>query len=113
MGPLKQLLSIKASPRFPRSPDKQIDFPVHSIGALLAGYEPSTGRRYLAGLGGMRTNAVSTHRYEQIRDGKSYSLDAALVECVLQFFQCALPIMEDIERYGYNNSGATVLGSLG
>lgn len=47
----ERFLSIKMSARFPRSPDKQIEFLARSIGAVLAGYEPSTGVRYLARLG--------------------------------------------------------------
>jgi hypothetical protein len=41
------LLRIKASQGFPRSLDRRIDFLARSIAAVLAGYRPSTGRRYL------------------------------------------------------------------
>lgn len=44
----ERFLAIKASALFPTSAEKQIDFLARSIGAVLAGYRPSTGRRYLA-----------------------------------------------------------------
>jgi hypothetical protein len=45
-----RFLKIKSSPRFPKSSHKQIEFLARRIGALLAGYEPSTGDRYIPGL---------------------------------------------------------------
>jgi hypothetical protein len=41
-----KFIEIKASTRFPRSPGKQIEFLSRCLGAMLAGYEPSTGDRY-------------------------------------------------------------------
>lgn len=43
-------LEIKASPRFPKSRELQIEFLARSIAAVLTRYEPSTGYKYLASL---------------------------------------------------------------
>lgn len=43
-------LRCKANSRFPRSPDKQIDFLARGIGGLIAGYKPNTALKYLAAL---------------------------------------------------------------
>jgi hypothetical protein len=43
----ERFLSIKASPRFPQSLDGQIEFLTRGIAAVVAGYKPSTGHKYL------------------------------------------------------------------
>jgi hypothetical protein len=45
-----KFIEIKASARFPRSPARQIEFLARCLGAMLVGYEPSTGDRYVPGL---------------------------------------------------------------
>lgn len=45
-----RFLGIKLSPRFPKSPQKQIDFLARSIAGMLVGYEPATAYRYLGSL---------------------------------------------------------------
>lgn len=47
-GMAQHFLEIKASKRFPKSPEKQVEFIARGFGALIAGYKPSTGDRYLA-----------------------------------------------------------------
>jgi hypothetical protein len=46
----KSFLATKEILRFPKSRDKQIEFLARSMGALLAGYRPNTGYKYLATL---------------------------------------------------------------
>jgi hypothetical protein len=45
-----RFLAIKASPRFPKSLENQIEFLARSIAAVFARYEPTTGYKYLASL---------------------------------------------------------------
>jgi hypothetical protein len=46
----ERFLAIKRDPRYPKSLDNQMEFLSRTLGARLAGYEPSTGARYLSGL---------------------------------------------------------------
>ncbi len=46
----EHFLAIKASPRFPKAPEKQIKFLARTIGAKIAGYEAQTGYKYLGAL---------------------------------------------------------------
>ncbi len=43
----EQFLAIKISPRFPKDTDKQIEFLARGIAAVVAGYMPRTGNKYL------------------------------------------------------------------
>ena len=44
----ERFIAIKTNSRFPQSTDRRINFLAQSVAAVIFGYRPSTGRRYLA-----------------------------------------------------------------
>jgi hypothetical protein len=69
----ERFIAIKADRRFPKSSDKRIDFLARSIGAALARYRPSTGRRYLARIEKCDQCGELPAVINLIRDRKVYS----------------------------------------
>ena len=71
----ERFLVIKANRRFPKtSAEKQIEFLARTLGAVMAGYRPSTGLRYLAQqLKWCEECGERPAVMELIRDGRAYS----------------------------------------